>query len=359
MIGTTVSHYRIIEHIGAGGMGTVYLAEDMNLKRHVALKFLPPEKTDAEAVARLIREARAASALDHPHIATVYEIGEHASLPFIAMAHYDGETVAQRLGCGPLPNADVARIVRQVADALGAAHALGIVHRDLKPSNLMLTSAGQVKVLDFGIARVETLETATQLTRAGETVGTAAYMSPEQAAGEEVDTRSDLWSLGIVAYQALTGRLPFQGTNALAIINAVLTATPAPVRSARPDVAPELEAIISRTLVRDRDRRTITAAAIRDIAAACEARLLTGEQSPVTRPRPSRRTWIAAAAATLVIVAGGMAWWAQGNAKLRWARQVALPEIRRLAGEDRVYDAYRLAEQVQPYLSDDPILSSS
>ena len=244
MIGTSVSHYRIISHIGAGGMGTVYLAEDTNLKRRVALKFLSPGTVhDPEAAARLLREARAASALDHPHIATLYEIGDHAGQPFIAMAHYQGETLAARLAHGQMPVGEIARILAQLADALDAAHTAGIVHRDLKPSNLMLTTTGQLKVLDFGLAKIETPETATQLTAAGSTVGTAAYMSPEQAAGETVDARSDLWSLGVVTYEMLAGRPPFNGTSALAIIHAVLTETPARIRTLRPDVPPELEAI--------------------------------------------------------------------------------------------------------------------
>ena len=179
MVGTTVSHYRILSHIGAGGMGTVYLAEDTNLHRRVALKFLSPETAShPDAAARLLREARAASALDHPHIATVYEIGDHAGQPFIAMAHYEGDTLATLLARGPLPMAEVARLVAQVADALDAAHAAAIVHRDLKPSNLMLTTTGQVKVLDFGLAKIELGETATRLTQAGSTLGTAGYMSP-------------------------------------------------------------------------------------------------------------------------------------------------------------------------------------
>ena len=232
MIGTIVSHYQIISHIGGGGMGTVYLAEDTNLKRRVALKFLSPGTVHhPDAAARLLREARAASALDHPHIATVYEIGDHAGQPFIAMAHYDGETLAARLARGQMAVAEVARLLAQVADALQAAHPAGIVHRDLKPSNLMLTTTGQLKVLDFGLAKIETGETATQLTAVGSTVGTAAYMSPEQAAGETVDARSDLWSLGVVTYEMLAGQPPFKGTSALAIIHAVLTATPARIRT--------------------------------------------------------------------------------------------------------------------------------
>ena len=218
-------------------MGTVYLAEDLNLRRKVALKFLAPATgSNPEAAARLLREARAASALDHPHISTIYEVGESGGQPFIAMAYHEGETLAARLARGPLPIADAARILSQTADALAAAHAAGIVHRDLKPSNLMLTSSGQVKVLDFGIAKIEMGETSTQLTREGSTVGTAAYMSPEQAEGEVADARADVWSLGVVAYEMLTGRTPFEGTNTLAVIHAVLTATPQPIRVRRPDV---------------------------------------------------------------------------------------------------------------------------
>jgi eukaryotic-like serine/threonine-protein kinase len=157
MIGTVVSHYRIISHIGAGGMGTVYLAEDTNLQRRVALKFLSPGIIDdRDAAARLLREARAASTLDHPHIATVYEIGDHAGQPFIAMALYEGETLAARLARGQMPVGEIARILSQLADALDAAHTAGIVHRDLKPSNLMVTTTGQLKVLDFGLAKIDT-----------------------------------------------------------------------------------------------------------------------------------------------------------------------------------------------------------
>jgi eukaryotic-like serine/threonine-protein kinase len=359
MIGTSVSHYRIISHIGAGGMGTVYLAEDTNLKRRVALKFLTSEAAASpEAAARLLREARAASALDHPHIATIYEIGDHAGQPFIAMAHYEGETLAARLAHGSVPVPEVVRIVTQVADALDAAHAAGIVHRDLKPSNLLLTTTGQVKVLDFGIAKMDFGETATQLTHAGNTVGTAAYMSPEQAGGEAVDARSDLWSLGVVTYEMLAGRLPFQGTNALAIIQAVQTATLTPIRALRPDVAPELEEVVRRTLVRGRDRRTITASDVRNLAAVCNAQLSSSAQErAVARPRTSRRTLVGAAVVALAVVASGIGWWAQRNAKVRWARHEALPEIIRLAEAEKFDDAYRLAEQAQPYISEDPLFA--
>jgi eukaryotic-like serine/threonine-protein kinase len=358
MVGTTVSHYRIVSHIGAGGMGTVYLAEDIDLSRRAALKFLPSDKaSNPEAAARLLREARAASALDHPHIATIYEIGQHAGQPFIAMAYYDGETLADRLAHGPMAIADVARVVAQMADALTAAHAAGIVHRDLKPSNVMLTTTGQAKVLDFGLAKVETGETATQLTHVGSTVGTAAYMSPEQAAGELVDARSDLWSLGVVVYEMLAGRPLFTGTNVLGIVHAVLTVTPAPIRMLRSDVPPELEQVVNRTLVRNREQRTITAGDLRDLAAACHARLSSGQSAAFTRPRTSNHRRIALVVLAVVAAAAALAWWVHRNAQIRWAREQALPEIVRLAGADAFDDAYALARQAQPYLADDQLFA--
>jgi eukaryotic-like serine/threonine-protein kinase len=358
MIGTKVSHYRIVSHIGAGGMGTVYLAEDIDLSRRVALKFLPSDKaSNPEAAARLLREARAASALDHPQIATIYEIGQHARQPFIAMAYYDGETIADRLAHGPMPIPEIARVIAQIADALAAAHAAGIVHRDLKPSNLMLTTTGQAKVLDFGLAKVETGETATQLTHVGSTVGTAAYMSPEQASGELVDARSDLWSLGVVVHEMLAGRPLFIGTNVLGIVHAVLTVTPAPIRMLRSAVPPELEQVVNRTLVRNREQRTITAGEVRDLAAACHARLSSGQSAASTRPGTSNRRRIALVVLAVVVAAAALAWWVHRNAQIRWAREQALPEIVRLAGVDAFDDAYALARQAQPYLADDQLFA--
>ena len=353
-----IAHYRIVRQIGAGGMGTVYLALDTRLQRHVALKFLPAESVGSpDGAARLLREARAASALDHPHIATIYEIGTHDGRPFIAMAYYEGETLAGRLARAPLAMAEIAKIVVQISDALDAAHAANIVHRDLKPANLMVTPTAGLKVLDFGIAKIETAETGTQLTHAGTAMGTAAYMSPEQAAGEVVDRRSDIWSLGVVIYEMLTGRLPFDRSNLPARMHAVLTSTPTPVRTLRPDVAPELEEIVSRSLARDRDERTITAADVHDLAASCLARLSSGRVPMTSRPPGSRWMRIAVVAVALALAASGITWWAQRTANVRWARHEALPDIVRLAGADRFDEAFALAQRAQAFIPDDPLLA--
>ncbi|MDP2321955.1 MAG: protein kinase [Acidobacteriota bacterium] len=359
MIGRTVSHYRVISRLGAGGMGTVWLAEDTRLRRRVALKFLSEGSAPTEeAMVRLVREARAASALDHPHIGTIYEVGDFEGQPFIAMAYYEGQTLAERLARGPLTIAETARIVAQAADALSAAHAAGVVHRDLKPANLMLTASGQVKVLDFGIATVTSAaaETMTRLTAAGSTIGTAGYMSPEQATGLDSDSRCDIWALGVVTRELLTGQPVFDGSNALAVLNAVMHTEPPPIRDQRPDVPGELDDIISRTMVRDRQARTITAAEVRDLAASCHARLTSGVAAVVPRAA-SRRVWIPAAVIAVVAVAIAGTWWNQRNAKVRWAREQALPEIIRLSGADQFDAAFRLAEEARQYIPDDPLLA--
>ena len=362
MIGTTVSHYRITGHLGAGGMGTVYLAEDLALHRKVALKFLLPRVAgDPDAAARLLREARAASALDHPHIATVYEVGEAGGQPFIAMAHYQGETLAQRLQRGPLPYVDAARITAQIADALDTAHGAGIVHRDLKPSNVMLTTTGQVKILDFGIAKVDpgsAGETEQQLTAAGMTIGTAAYMSPEQAAGRPVDARSDLWSLGVVLYEMLTGRVPFAGENTLAVVHAILTTTPQPVRNIRPDVPAELEQIVDHTLTRDRDQRKITPTEVRDLASTLLGVTSSSVAHAVVTPRRGRRrALIAVSAIVMLALVATAAWWFRKNQHIRWAREQALPEVVRLTGEDQFDAAFALAHRIEPLIPNDPVLA--
>jgi Tol biopolymer transport system component len=246
MIGREVDHYRITGHLGGGGMGVVYSAEDSRLQRTVALKFLPPALTrDPVAKSRFLQEARAASALDHPNVCTVYDVGETADdRLYLAMPAYDGETVRQKIERGPLPVEEAVDIARQAAQGLAKAHRQGIVHRDVKPANLMVTADGIVKILDFGLAK---LAGAMGLTRSGLCVGTPTYMSPEQAQGE-VDHRTDLWSLGVVLYEMLAGRAPFQAESDPEIVHAVLHEEPAPLRRFRPDAPAELERIVARLL---------------------------------------------------------------------------------------------------------------
>jgi serine/threonine-protein kinase len=251
--GQQVSHYRILEPLGRGGMGVVYRAKDLTLGRTVALKFLPADLGESdEARQRFLREAQAASALDNPRICTIYEIGAtEDGRPFISMAHCDGETLKDRLQRGRLPVDEARSIAVQIAEGLAAAHAVGIVHRDIKPANVMLTSGG-VRILDFGLAK---LSDSTHLTRTGATMGTPAYMSPEQATGGEVDGRTDIWSLGAILYEMVTGVRPFNGDNATAIMFAILTVDPKSAAELRPDVPDDVAAVIHGCLRRDRDER--------------------------------------------------------------------------------------------------------
>ncbi len=308
MIGRTVSHYRILEKLGEGGMGVVYKAEDTALQRTVALKFLPPELTrDAEAKQRFLHEARAAARLDHPNICTVYEVGEADGQLFLAMACYEGMTLREKLQEGPLPWAEAAALAMQAAAGLSEAHAHGIVHRDIKPANLFLTAKGQVKILDFGLAK---LAGASGLTQTGTTVGTAHYMSPEQARGEAVDARSDLWSLGAVLYELVAGRPPFRGEYAQAVIYGILNEAPPPVTEFAPDVPPALQGVVAKCLAKDPAARPAAAWELADALAGCLG--LEAPTAPVSykAPRPWWRRWPAAAAAlsVLLAVAGVVAW---------------------------------------------------
>jgi serine/threonine protein kinase len=281
MMNQTISHYRILSRLGSGGMGVVYEAEDLTLGRKVALKFLPPQLLrDQNALDRFLLEARTASALNHPNICTIYAVesapaenGENQS--FIAMELLEGQNLCERLESGPLPPDRLLDIAIQLADALDAAHAKGIIHRDIKPANIFLTQRGQVKVLDFGLAKLarrqmdmETiggtdLPAAAQLTNAGATVGTIAYMSPEQARGEELDTRSDLFSLGTVLYQMATGLLPFRGATSAVVFHAILELDPPPMLASNASLPPKLEEIIRKLLEKDRDLRYQSAADLR------------------------------------------------------------------------------------------------
>jgi TolB-like protein/predicted Ser/Thr protein kinase len=258
MIGETISHYRILEKLGGGGMGVVYRAEDLKLKRTVALKFLPHEWSgDANSRERFMREAQAASALDHPHICTIYEIDEtDDGQLFIAMAFYEGETLKKRIDRGPLPTREAVNFAIQAAEGLTKAHEKGITHRDIKPANLLVTSEGDVKIVDFGLAK---LAGEHGLTRTGSTVGTPHYMSPEQARGEEVGPATDIWSLGVVLYEMVTGVRPFRADSADAVIHAIRHDQPMPIRDLRPDPPPMLERIVQRAMEKDPENRYVSA----------------------------------------------------------------------------------------------------
>jgi two-component system, LytTR family, response regulator len=257
--GTLVAHYRVISKLGQGGMGTVYLADDTRLTRRVALKVLPPDvAADPERMHRFVQEAQLASALTHPNVAYIYEIGQAGELWFLAMEYVQGEALSARIQKGPLKLGEILQLGMQVADALDDAHSKGIIHRDIKPANLMLTPRGHVKVLDFGLAKLEARSNRDEtqfMTSVGLVVGTVAYMSPEQTLGRDVDHRTDIFSLGIVLYESATGRLPFSGANAQESMARILQSQPDAIARFNYDIPEALDRVIRKCLEKDRERR--------------------------------------------------------------------------------------------------------
>ncbi len=344
-IGRTISHYRILQKIGEGGMGLVYKAEDTKLHRTVALKFLRPEALESEALkARFLHEAEAAAALDHPNICTVYEIDEADGETFLAMAYIEGESLSRKAGKRPLPMAEVLDLAIQTAEGLHAAHKKGIVHRDIKSGNIMVDLEGRAKILDFGLAH---LAGHTKITKTGASLGTPAYMSPEQVKGEATDHRTDIWSLGVVLYEMITGQLPFRGDTQEAVSHSIVYQAPEPLTAMRSGVPVELDRIVDKLLAKETGARyqhvedvVVDLRALRrklDSAPGQGKLFVTPVEGapasePVPAPQPSEqpttrwRWWMWIAAAMLLVIAALGMW-------LLWPPTPPELQVRRLTND--------------------------
>ena len=374
MIGETISHYRIVEKLGGGGMGVVYKALDLRLNRFVALKFLPPELTqDSDANQRFRQEAQAASALDHPNICTIHEIGETPDHElFLSLAFYDGETLKRRIERGPLAIDAALDIARQIALGLSRAHQSGIVHRDIKPANVMITAEGLVKIVDFGIAKLtggdantntdadtaRTGPTRTGSTRTGTTLGTVAYMSPEQARGGHVDGGTDVWALGVVLYEMLAGVRPFTGKDDVALLSSILTDTPTPIGKVRDGVPAALQRVVARALERNPAARYRTAAEMLADLTSCRDAMVQLPARGSDLLRLLRRPAVAVATiAVLVAASVSITIAVRRSGRVRWAREEAIPQIMRLIQADDYGGAFALATEAELVLKDDPLLA--
>lgn len=319
MIGKTISHYKILEKLGGGGMGVVYKAEDTKLKRTVAIKFLPPDLIrDDEAKVRFIQEAQAASALEHNNICTIHEVDEtEDGHLFIVMTCYDGDTLKKTIEKGPLAIEDTVRIALQIAKGLSKAHEKGIVHRDVKPANIMITDDGVAKILDFGLVK---LAGQTRITKTATTMGTVAYMSPEQSRGETVDQRTDIWSLGVVLYQMLTGQLPFRGEYEQAVIYSILNDDPESIDNLRTDVPEELQKVVQKSLQKDAEKRYQKIGEIIGILEELERKFDSGQLVAPEQKKEHRRKRIKYAYTAFIVlivsvIAVALVFWR--NAKVR------------------------------------------